>query len=118
LLLYISDLPLREQITATTNIVEAYYGYSQWFSFGGDLITSNDREEQEKAVKYNDLIANAVIYHNAVDLTCILRTLMAEGYSVTREDVATLSPYLTRHIKRSEITLWIQCHCQSQQLRN
>jgi Tn3 transposase DDE domain len=26
--------------------------------------------------------------------------LMAEGYPVKREDVAALSPYLTRHIKR------------------
>jgi hypothetical protein len=30
----------------------------------------------------------------------ILRDLKAEGFSVAREDVATLSPYVTSHIKR------------------
>jgi len=100
LLTYLCNQPLREQITAFTNRVEAYHGYSQWFAFGGERITSNDHEEQEKAILYNDLLANTVIYHNAVDLTQIIRTLITEGYPVTREDVAALSPYLTRHIKR------------------
>lgn len=30
----------------------------------------------------------------------ILRELIVKGYPVKRVDVATLSPYLTRHIKR------------------
>ena len=49
---------------------------------------------------YNDLIANAVIFHNAVDLTDVLRDLKREGYLLTREDVMVLSPYMTSHIKR------------------
>ena len=72
LLQYISDMGLREQITAVTNRVESYNGFSKWFSFGGEIM-SNDREDQEKAVKYNDLIANAVVFHNVVDMTYILR---------------------------------------------
>lgn len=101
LLDYISDLELREQITATTNKVEAYNGFSKWLFFGGEgVIADNDPEEQEKIIKYNDLVANAIIFHNVVDQTRILRDLKAEGFPVAREDVATLSPYVTSHIKR------------------
>jgi hypothetical protein len=46
------------------------------------------------------VVANAVIFQNVVDQTAILRELMDEGYPVAREDLATLSPYLTGHIKR------------------
>jgi len=101
LLRYISDMQLRQQITAATNKVEAYHGFSKWFFFGGfGVIAYNDPEEQEKIIKYNDLIANAVIFHNAVDLTDVLRDLKREGYLLTREDVMVLSPYMTSHIKR------------------
>ena len=101
LLQYISDMKLRKQITAATNIVEAYNGFSKWFFFGGfGVISNNDPIEQEKIVKYNDLIANAVIFHNVVDLTDVLRDLLKTGYSITREDVAALSPYMTSQIKR------------------
>ena len=101
LLEYISDLKLRRQITAATNKVEAYNGFSKWLFFGGDkVISTNDREEMEKRIKYNDLVANAVIFHNAVELTNILRQLKREGYLIDKDDVAALSPYLTNNIKR------------------
>lgn len=101
LLQYISEVELREQITAATNKVEAYNGFSKWFFFGGQgIIATNDPEEQEKMIKYNDLIANAVIFQNVVDMTRIFRSLSQEGYPLTRADVAALSPYLTQHIKR------------------
>lgn len=101
LLQYISDMKLRQQITAATNIVEAYNGFSKWFFFGGfGVIANNDPIEQEKIVKYNDLVANAVIFHNVVDLTDVLRDLLKSGYLITREDVTALSPYMTSHIKR------------------
>ncbi|QFS52907.1 Transposase [Nostoc sphaeroides CCNUC1] len=101
LLEYISDIQLRQQITAATNKVEAYHGFSKWFFFGGfGIIGYNDPEEQEKIIKYNDLIANAVIFQNVVDLTNILRDLKRDGYLIMREDVAVLSPYMNSHIKR------------------
>ncbi len=101
LLQYISDQDLREQITASTNKVEAYNGFSKYFFFGGEgVIADNDPVEQEKAVKYNDLVANAVIFHNVVEQTRIIRSLMREGWKITAEDVAALSPYMTSHIKR------------------
>ena len=101
LLEYISDGKLRRQITAATNKVEAYHGFSKWFFFGGDsIINSNDREEMEKRIKYNDLVANAVIFQNVVDLTEVFQQLQTEGYFLDQEDVSALSPYLTSHIKR------------------
>lgn len=76
LLEYISDLELRQQITATTNKAEAYNGFSKWLFFGGEsVIADNDPEEQEKAIKYNDLVANAIIFQNVADLTTVLREL-------------------------------------------
>ena len=101
LLKYISDIQLREQITAVTNKVEAYNGFSKWSFFGGEgVIADNDPEEQEKRIKYKDLVANIIIFQNVVDMTRILLELQNEGYKITRDDMAALSPYLTRHIKR------------------
>lgn len=101
LLQFISDQKLRQQITATTNKVEAYHGFSKWFFFGGEgVIISNDPEQQEKTIKYGDLIANAVIFQNVVDLTEVLLGLKKEGFFWQREDIAALSPYLTSHVKR------------------
>ena len=101
LLQFISDQKLRQQITAMTNKVEAYNGFSKWFCFGGEgVIASNDPEQQEKTIKYGDLVANAVIFHNVVDLTEVLLGLRKEGFFWKREDLASLSPYLTSHIKR------------------
>lgn len=101
LLKYISDIKLREQIGASTNKVKAYNGFSKWLFFGGDgIISENDPEEQEKRIKYNDLVANAVIFQNVCDITLILWELSKEGYVFSKEDIVMLSPYLTRHIKR------------------
>ena len=101
LLNYISDQELQQQITAATNKVESYNGFSKWLFFGGEgIIANNDPEEQEKIIKYNTLVANAVIFHNAVDLTEVLQQLKREGYLIVREDLEALSPYLTKQIKR------------------
>ena len=101
LLKYISSPQMRQQITATTNKVEGYNGFSKWVHFGGEgLISQNSPDEQEKQIKYLDLVTNALIYQNVVDLSRTLQILKEEGYPVSREDMAALSPYLTRHIKR------------------
>jgi TnpA family transposase len=66
-------MKLREQITASTNKVEAYNGFSKWLFFGCEgIITENDPIEQEKRIKYNELITNSVIFQNVVDITTIL----------------------------------------------
>ena len=101
LLQYISDMGLRRQITACTNIVESYNGFSKWLFFGKDgLITVNDPLEQEKRLKYLDLVANSIILQNAFDISLIIRSLSAEGYVIKPQTLATLSPHLTGHLKR------------------
>jgi TnpA family transposase len=101
LLEYVSDVEVREVITETTNKMESYNGLSEWTSFGSTrLVASNDEEEMEKAIKYNDILTNSIILQNIIDTTEILLQLIAEGYDIKKEDVAFLSPYLTGHIKR------------------
>lgn len=67
-------------------------------SLGGD--TGDDPIEQEKAMKFNALLTNAVIFHNALDIAEIVRQLLEEGWEIDPEDLAHISPYLTEHIKR------------------
>jgi hypothetical protein len=101
LLEYISDTGLRREITACTNIVEGYNRFLDWIFFGKEgVITENDPEEQEKQIKYLDLVASAVILHNAVDVSLVVQELSSEGMEIDRSLLSTLSPYLTRHLRR------------------
>jgi TnpA family transposase len=101
LLEYISDPLLRQYIQAATTKIESYNNFLDWIAFGGHgVLTPRDPVEQEKRIKYMDLVANAVMLHNVVDMTNILHQLAQEGYAITAPMVARLSPYLTQHIKR------------------
>ena len=101
LLDYISDVELRETITAQTNKVEAYNGLSDWCAFSSNiLVASNDDVEMEKAVKYNDLLTNAVMLQNVADMTEIIADLIDEGHHITKGDMSYLCPYLNEHLKR------------------
>ena len=92
---------MREEITAETNKAESYNWFSKWLFFGdGGVISSNDREEQEKSLKYNRLVANAVILQNVADLTKVVAELAQEGYPVTKEALRFTSPYLQDNINR------------------
>jgi TnpA family transposase len=101
LLDWISNLPLRRAVTETTNKIESYNGFAKWISFGGEgVIAENDPDEQQKRLRYNDLVAGAVILQNAVDITRILKQLQREGWTIRQEDLPFLNPYMTRAIKR------------------
>jgi TnpA family transposase len=101
LLEYISDTGLRRKITAYTNVVEGYNGFLDWIFFDKEgIITENDPEEQGKRIKYLDLVASAVILHNTVDVSLVVQELSAKGMKINRSLLATLSPYLTRHLRR------------------
>jgi hypothetical protein len=101
LLEYLSNAQLREHITAIANKVEAYNGFAKWLNFGGEgVIDTLDPVEQEKHLKYNHLVANAAAIQNVIDLTRALRALHADGYIIPRDDLAQLSPYQTRRLKR------------------
>ena len=100
LLKWISQLELRQEVTANTNKIEAYNGFAKWLSFGGDVIPENDPDEQQKRLRYNDLVAACVIVQNAVDMSRTFRELEGERNGVRRSDLAFLSPYGTSHLKR------------------
>ncbi len=64
------------------------------------IIKSGDPVEQAKQIHYMNLIANAIMLQNVVDLTDVLNGLIREGFEVTPELVSRLSPYMRRHILR------------------
>jgi hypothetical protein len=101
LLRFISDPSLRRRVTAATNKVESFNNFTDWLAFcNGGVIAENDPVEQEKAVKLTSLLANCVIFHTTPDLMEVVRELQAEGWQITGEDLASISPYLTDHIMR------------------
>ena len=101
LLEFASNPILRRQIRSATVKIEAYHSFSDWIYFGGDsIIKSRDPIEYEKRIKYKELIANAIMLQNVVDMTDVLYGMIQEGFEITPEVVAIFSPYLTEHIKR------------------
>ena len=75
---YLADSQLRARITAATNKVESYNGFSHWLAFGNNgILADNDPVEQEKLIKLNTLLANLVIFHNALDIMDVVRELVA-----------------------------------------
>lgn len=83
------------------NKVEAFHRFSKWLLFGGQgVLRSNDPAEYEKAVHYNELVANAVMLQTVADQTQAVHQLIEEGYPVRAQDLERLSPYATQHLKR------------------
>ena len=52
-------------------------------------------------IKLNTLLANLVIFHNAIDIMDVVRSLVAEGWLITAGQLDAMSPYLRAHISRS-----------------
>ncbi|MGF6536833.1 TnpA family transposase [Paraburkholderia youngii] len=100
LLEWIGSRELRQDVTASTNKIESYNSFAKWLSFGGDVIAENEPEEQQKRLRYNDLIASAVILQNTVDMMRALRDMLTEGEKVRTEDIEFVSPYATHNIRR------------------
>ncbi len=101
LLKFISDVKLREVIHRSTNKVEQYNHFEDWITFALiRAMVDNAYVEQEKRIKYTDLIANCVMLDNTIEISAALNTLAKEGSVPTIDQLAALSPYQTRHIKR------------------
>jgi TnpA family transposase len=100
LLDYISKADIRQSIQAETTKIESYHAFLDWITFGGPVLKSGDPVEQAKQIKYMNLVANAVMLHNVVDLTDVLHQMAHEGYPITPERVQRLSPYVRQHIRR------------------
>ena len=100
LLRYISEAGFRQSIRAETTKIESYNDFLDWIAFGGPVLKSGDPVEQAKRIKYINLVANAIMLHNVVDLTNVLNSMAAEGYVITKALVAALSPYMCEHLRR------------------
>ena len=91
---------MRQEVSATTNKIESYHAFTKWLDFGGDVINENDPNEQQKRVRFIDLVASSVILQNTVDMMRVLQEMYADGEPVSAADVEYLSPYMTSGIKR------------------
>lgn len=100
LLRYVSDPNFRRKIQSETTKIESYNSFLDWVSFGGPVIKSGNPEEQEKQLKYMNLVANSIMLSNIVDLTNIINQLIKEGLDVTPKLISKLSPYMRQHIRR------------------
>jgi len=100
LLRFVSEAELRQSIRAETIKIESYNDFLDWIGFGGPVIKSGDPVEQLEQVKYMELVANAVMMQNVVDLKDVLAGMAAEGLPVTRELVARTAPTIRDHLRR------------------
>jgi TnpA family transposase len=102
LLQYLDDADLRNMVQACTNKSESFNRLAKWLSFGGEqqVLTSNNRDELRKRIKYNHLVANCLILYNVSEISRILNELAGQGYRFSADAIARLSPYLTEHINR------------------
>ena len=99
LLEYIGDIELRETVHAATCKSEEFNNFLQWvFFYNSGIIQENLRHEQCKIVKYNHLVANLIILHNANAMTRAIKRVRRDGFDVRPEHLAELSPYRTGHI--------------------
>jgi TnpA family transposase len=100
LLRFLSEPELRESIQAMTNKVEAFHKFSNWLMFASDVLQDNAPDQQEKTIKFNELLANCLIFHTAVDITKVANDLIDEGWEVDPVDLATVTPYITSKTHR------------------
>ncbi len=97
----IAEPTLYPMIQKETNKSEHFNNFVKWVGFGSaGVIRDNDRRDQQKAIKYTLLVANALLFYNTVTLANDLRALIKEGYSVAAESVAALNPYSTKALER------------------
>lgn len=101
LLEWIMDDSLRRTVHKGTTKIERHHKFAKHLAFGAaGHLRSNDPADQEKAIVYNELVANAVALQNVVDQTQALHTLKSKGISIRPADLAFLSPYATSKLKR------------------
>jgi TnpA family transposase len=101
LLGWVMDESLRRTVHKGTTKIERHHKFAKHLAFGaGGHLRSNNVADQEKAIVYNELVANAVALQNVVDQTQALHTLKSQGIDIHAADLAFLSPYATSKLKR------------------
>src|SRR5262249_46348751 len=101
LLRYITEPDTHAQVVGETSKLESFHGFTDFLTFGDeDRIMEMTPEEQDKRLKYLDVLANAVMLQTVADMADVLRELGRNGYVMEADTVAALSPYPTAHLKR------------------
>ncbi|MEU0375452.1 Tn3 family transposase [Streptomyces sp. NPDC006283] len=83
-----------------TNKTEAFRKFSNWLMIASGLLANNDPEDQEKIIKFNELLANCLTFHTAVDITKVVNDLIDAGREIDPVDLATITPYIASKIRR------------------
>lgn len=92
---------LRRTVHKGTTKIERHHKFAKHLAFGAvGHLRSHDPADQEKAIGYNELVANAVALQNVVDQTQALHTLKSKGINIRLADLTFLSPYTTSKLKR------------------
>ncbi len=99
LLRWVGSKDMRQEVTGVTNKIESYHAFTKWLDFGGEVINENDPVEQQKRLRFLDLVASAVILQNTVDMMRALQAMYHANEPVDIGNMAHLSPY-GRHFKR------------------
>jgi TnpA family transposase len=95
------DEELRHAVHKGTTKVERNHQFTKFLNFGGEGgLKTNNPADQEKAIVYNELVANAVAAQTVNDLTHALNKLHDRGINIAAEDLAHFSPYPTSKVKR------------------
>jgi len=99
LLKYIEDPQLRVTINAATNKSEAFNNFIKWVFFANKgIIDQSVRNEQQKLILYNHLVANMIMYHNAQEMQRVIAELAQEGWEISPEMIGGQAPYRMAHI--------------------
>jgi TnpA family transposase len=71
---------LRRTVHKGTTKIERHHKFAKHLAFGGHgLFRTNDPADQEKAIVYNELVANVVALQTVVDQTQALHALKSKG---------------------------------------
>lgn len=102
LLRWSADEQLRRDVHKGTTKVERSHHFAKYLNFGGEggMLRTNNPADQEKAIVYNELVANAVAVQTVADQTDALHKLKRRGIHITAEDLSYFSPYPTSKVKR------------------
>lgn len=93
------DEELRHVVHKGSTEVERHHQFSKYLNLAEGGLKTNNPADQEKAVVYNELVANAVAAETVNDLTHALNKLHDRGIYIAAEDLEHFSPYPTSKVK-------------------
>jgi len=101
LLEWIIDESLRRPIYNVTSNIERHHKFANRLAIdAGGHHRSNVQANQEKAIVYNELVANAVALENVVEQTLSRQALKSKGVSIRPSDLALLIQNTSSKLKR------------------